>query len=118
MYYKVSIPGLTIGNCLFRAGFYAENLLLYESQLKEGTLPIPLGPKGKFAPVALGDVALLAATILTGEGKHGLADIHRGQLIILTGPAMMSGEELAQAASMALHREIAYKSIVEYLSNS
>src|SRR6266496_6243248 len=102
-----------MANYYIRAGFYAENLLLYEPQTKEGKLPLPLGKKGKFAPVALGDVAQLAATILTGEGKHGLADIHRGQLIILTGPAMMAGEELAEAASQALDRKMSYHAITE-----
>jgi uncharacterized protein YbjT (DUF2867 family) len=86
---------------------------LYEPQAKSGELPLPAGKKGKFAPVALGDIALLAANILTGEGQHGLNDMHRGQLIILTGPAMMAGEELAEAASQALDRKMTYKSITE-----
>ena len=96
-----------------RAGFYAENLLLYESQAKSGELPLPAGKKGKFAPVALGDVAQLAAIILTGEGRNGLDDTHRGQLITVTGPAMMAGEELAEAASQALSRKMIYKAISE-----
>jgi hypothetical protein len=38
-----------------RAGFYAENLLLYSEQAqKEGILPIPVGQNHKFAPIALG----------------------------------------------------------------
>jgi hypothetical protein len=38
-----------------RAGFYAENLLLYAKQAKEeGILPLPIGENHKFAPVALG----------------------------------------------------------------
>lgn len=40
---------------LFRAGFYAENLLLYAPQAKEeAVLPLPIGTRHKFAPVALG----------------------------------------------------------------
>jgi len=97
-----------------RAGFYAENLLLYEPQAKSGELPLPAGKSGKFAPVALGDIAQLAATVLTGEGEHGLDDMHRGQLMILTGPAMMAGEEIAEAASQALGKKMKYKAIAEY----
>ena len=97
-----------------RAGFYAENLLVYGPQAKSGEIPLPAGKKGKFAPVALGDIAQLAAHILTGEGEHGLSDMHRGQLIIATGPAMMAGEELAEAASQALGTDMTYKSITEY----
>lgn len=39
----------------YSAGFYAENLLLYAPQAKEeGILPLPIGDKHRFAPVALG----------------------------------------------------------------
>jgi hypothetical protein len=38
-----------------RAGFYAENLLIYSEQTqKEGVLPLPIGKDHKFAPIALG----------------------------------------------------------------
>ena len=74
---------------------------------------MPAGKKGKFSPVALGDIAQLAAHILTGEGEHGLDDMHRGQLIIATGPAMMAGEELAEAASQALGKDMTYKSYLQ-----
>ena len=69
-----------------RPGFYAENLLLYAPQAqKEGVLPLPIGENHKFAPIALGDVAQVAAHVLSGKGKHGFNDKHRGQLIVLTG---------------------------------
>lgn len=44
-----------------------------------------MGSKHKFAPVALGDIALLAAHVLTSTGEHGLGDQVRGQLMTLTG---------------------------------
>lgn len=70
----------------FSAGFYAENLLLYNKQAQgSGKIPLPAGDTHKFAPVALGDIAQLAAHILTGEGPHGFSDQHRGQLMVLTG---------------------------------
>jgi hypothetical protein len=31
------------------------------------------------------DVAELAAHVLTGKGKHGFSDRHRGQLMTMTG---------------------------------
>lgn len=41
--------------CVIRAGFYAENLLVYAPQAREeGILPLPIGKDHKFAPVALG----------------------------------------------------------------
>lgn len=100
--------------CILRAGFYAENLLLYTPQLqKEGTLPLPIAENHRFPPVALGDVAQVAANVLVGKGKHGFDDRHRGQLMIVTGPKMISGTQLAETASKALGLDINFESISE-----
>ncbi|KAF2256092.1 NAD(P)-binding protein [Trematosphaeria pertusa] len=100
--------------CIIRAGFYAENLLLYAPQAqKEGILPIPIGTEHLMAPVALGDVAQLAAHVLTGQGKNGFDDRHRGQLMILTGPKLCSGSELATAASQSLGVDMQFEDISE-----
>ncbi|KAI0753734.1 hypothetical protein C8Q74DRAFT_1211348 [Fomes fomentarius] len=100
--------------CIIRAGFYAENLLLYTKQAQgEGKLSIPIGDKHKFAPVALGDVAQVAAYVVTSEGPHGLADTVRSQVLIVTGPQLTSGEELAVAASQALGTKMTFESIDE-----
>ncbi|KAH6874548.1 hypothetical protein B0T10DRAFT_586092 [Thelonectria olida] len=98
--------------CVIRAGFYSENLLIYAPQAKEeGILPLPIGEKHKFAPVALGDVAQVAAHVLTGKGKHGFDDKHRGQMMIVTGPSLCTGSELATAASKALGTELKFENI-------
>ena len=69
-----------------RSGFYAENLLLYAPQAQEEqVLPLPIGENHKFAPVALGDIAQVVAHVLSGKGKQGFNDMHRGQLMVLTG---------------------------------
>ncbi|BGP27091.1 hypothetical protein JCM10295v2_006053 [Rhodotorula toruloides] len=100
--------------CIVRAGFYCENLLLYSKQAQgEGKLPLPVDPHHKFAPVSLGDVALLLAKILTSEGEHGLSDDIRGQMIPLTGPQMVAGPELAEAASQALGTKMEFQSVKE-----
>jgi len=96
-----------------RGGFYAENLLNYSPQVKEGILPLPIGPNHKFAPIALGDVALVVAHVLSGKGKHGFDDKHRGQLIVLTGPMLAAGEELAEAATQALGIDMQFEDISE-----
>jgi len=100
--------------CVIRAGFYAENLLNYAPQAqKEGLLPLPIGEDQLFAPIALGDVAQVAAHVLTGQGKNGFDDRHRGQLMVLTGPKLCSGPELAEAASKALGTEMQFEDITE-----
>jgi uncharacterized protein YbjT (DUF2867 family) len=96
------------------AGFYAENLLTYANQAQsEGLLPIPIGENHKFAPVALGDVAHVAAKVLAGKGKHGFDDKHRGQMMVVTGPMLCSGDELAAAASKALGQDLKFENISE-----
>ncbi|KAF5020741.1 hypothetical protein F66182_7243 [Fusarium sp. NRRL 66182] len=107
-------PDVSAGTspCILRAGFYAENLLLYAPQAKEeGLLPLPIGEFHKFAPVAMGDVAQVAAHVLTGKGKHGFDDRHRGQMMVVTGPMLCAGKELAAAASKALGTELQFENI-------
>ncbi|RYP51414.1 hypothetical protein DL769_010817 [Monosporascus sp. CRB-8-3] len=100
--------------CVIRAGFYAENLLNYAPQAQsEGILPLPIGQNHKFAPVALGDVAHVAAQVLTGKGPHGFDDKHRGQMMVVTGPMLCAGQELATAASQALGTEMEFEDISE-----
>ncbi|KAL2864376.1 uncharacterized protein BJX67DRAFT_373926 [Aspergillus lucknowensis] len=109
-------PETAMGRSLvvIRRGFYAENLLLYSHQAQEeGLLPLPIGPNHKFAPMALSDVALVAAHVLTGHGKHGFSDKHRGQLMVLTGPSLTTGDELAGAASKALGEDLKFEDISE-----
>ena len=72
----LGLEGVELMGCADgRAGYYAENLLLCNTKIQEsGTLPLPIGKNHKFAPVALGDVAYLAAMILTSDGPHGFSD--------------------------------------------
>jgi len=99
---------------VIRPGFYAENLLLYAPQLMEDkTIPLPIGENHKFAPMAIQDLAQVAANVLTGKGKHGFSDKHRGQLMVLTGPLLCAGKELATAASQALDEEFEFEDISE-----
>ncbi|CDO76593.1 hypothetical protein BN946_scf184868.g7 [Trametes cinnabarina] len=103
--------------CVIRAGFYAENLLLYSKQAQgEGKLPLPIGENHKFAPVALGDVAQIVAYVVTSEGPHGLADHVRSQVIVATGPQLVAGPELAVAASQALGTKMEFESIDEAMA--
>jgi hypothetical protein len=65
------------------------------------------------AQIALGDVAQLAAYVLTSVGPHGLADEVRGQMMVATGPMMTAGPEIASAASSALGSEMEFESVPE-----
>nr|VWP01231.1 Uncharacterized protein [Ganoderma boninense] len=88
------------------------NLLLYSKQAQgEGRLPIPVGDRHKFALIALGAIAQLAAFVVTSEGPHGLADNVRSQVLVATGPQLTTGRELAQATSQALGTKMEFESI-------
>jgi uncharacterized protein YbjT (DUF2867 family) len=50
---------------------------------------------------------------LSGKGQHGFDDKHRGQLMVLTGPQLTTGDELATAASQALGVDMKYENISE-----
>jgi len=97
---------------ILRAGFYAENLLFYEKQAQErGELPIPIGTKGKFAPVLLADVAKAASLILAQNGAKTMQENHRNQVITLTGPQTLSGAQLCERASKVLGSQVVFKNI-------
>ncbi|KAG6017000.1 hypothetical protein E4U41_004302, partial [Claviceps citrina] len=93
--------------CVIRAGFYAENLLLYAPQAKEeGLLPLPIGESHKFAPVALGVSSVLAQKKEKNKkNKIQYADEPR------LGPKLCAGHELAAAASKALGTEMKFENI-------
>lgn len=58
---------------------------MYNKNAQEsGKLPLPIGKNHKFAPVALGDLAHLAAIILVSEGPHGFGDEVRYDYIIFS----------------------------------
>ncbi|KAA8903282.1 hypothetical protein FN846DRAFT_62753 [Sphaerosporella brunnea] len=104
--------------CLIRAGFYAENLLLYNKYAQDkAKLPLPMGAAHKISPVALRDIALLVAHVVTSTGEHGLGDKVRGQLITMTGPTMATGIELAEAAAQGLGTKLDYEEITENDAN-
>ncbi|KAK0733551.1 hypothetical protein B0T26DRAFT_669954 [Lasiosphaeria miniovina] len=100
--------------CIIRAGFYAENLLLYSEQAKvESVLPLPIGESNKFAPVALGNVPHLAAHVLAGKDrtrrKRKFAD--RSSVPVYLGPLLYAGDELPEAASKAIGATLDFENI-------
>jgi hypothetical protein len=55
----------------------------------------------------------VAAHVLSGKGPHGFDDRHRGQMMVLTGPMLCSGQELAASASKALGQTMQFDNISE-----
>ncbi|MFC7247021.1 NmrA family NAD(P)-binding protein [Catellatospora aurea] len=68
---------------------------------KDGTIALPFGA-GRTSPIAVDDVARVAATVLRDPAPHV------GHVYELTGPRTVDMTELAREFSRALGREIAY----------
>jgi uncharacterized protein YbjT (DUF2867 family) len=92
---------------IIRPNFYTENILLYADQIKAGTLPLPVHD-GKFAPVAINDVAEAVCKLL-GDPKK-FSDLS-GKVFTLTGSEALSGPEMAACVSKCLGSTINFKDI-------
>jgi len=80
--------------------------LLYEEHIRQGHLPAPMG-KGEVAPVALQD--LCEVVINVAKTCH----VHLGEVYILTGPELVTGESIAKLLSEFTHSHVSYRSINE-----
>ncbi|CAG8486994.1 1518_t:CDS:2 [Ambispora leptoticha] len=81
---------------IIRVNFYTENLLLYKEQMHKGKLPLPIHD-GKFAPVAIKDVAEGVGALLSDCEKF-----HKSNeecCITLTGDKALGGSEIASCIS-------------------
>jgi uncharacterized protein YbjT (DUF2867 family) len=75
-----------------------------QSIKRDGTLALPFGA-GRTSPVAVSDVARVAATVLRDPRGH------IGNVYELTGPRTMDMEEMAESFSRALGRPITYSDV-------
>ncbi|WP_369070338.1 NAD(P)H-binding protein [Kineococcus terrestris] len=82
-------------------GDFTENALVWAPQVRErGGVREPW-PDAASAPVALDDVAEVAAAALLGEG-------HEGRALSLTGPQVLTRRDLAAALGRALGRDVPF----------
>ncbi|MFF1323180.1 NAD(P)H-binding protein [Streptomyces chartreusis] len=78
--------------------------LAAQSIKRDGTLALPFGA-GRTSPVAVGDVARVAATVLRDPRGH------IGNVYELTGPRTVDMGEMAESFSRALGRPITYTDV-------
>ncbi|WP_432524738.1 NAD(P)H-binding protein [Kineococcus sp. SYSU DK006] len=82
-------------------GDFMENALLWAPQVREhGSVREPW-PQAASAPVAMDDVAAVAAALLLGEG-------HEGRACSLTGPQVLTRREMVAVLGRALGREVPF----------
>lgn len=81
---------------------FMENTLTWSQQIREtGTVSEPY-PDTATAPIAMDDIAAVAATAL-------LADTHHGRAYPLAGPEVLTRTELVRHLATALRRDITFR---------
>jgi len=86
-----------------RPTFFAEWLLYHATDIREGTLALPLDPAARHAPISTEDQSRVIAAILENPEPHN------GQIYPLYGPKEYTQPEVAQVLSSVLGRKIEYK---------
>jgi len=85
-----------------RTIFFQENLFGWADGIKQGALYLGVG-EGKFAPLLVQDVGEIAANILTTTG-------HANKAYNITGPELLSGQDIADTFSAVLAKSVSYVS--------
>lgn len=85
-----------------RTIFFQENFLGWAEGVKQGALYLGVG-SGRFAPLNVGDIGEMAANILCTEG-------HAGKAYAVSGPELLSGEDMAQIFSDVTGKPVRYVS--------
>ncbi len=85
-----------------RTIFFQDNLLGWAEDIKNGTLHLGTG-EGQFAPLLIDDIGEIAAKILTTDG-------HAGKAYNITGPELISGEDMANSFAEVLGKPVTHVS--------
>jgi uncharacterized protein YbjT (DUF2867 family) len=85
-----------------RTIFFQENFLGWAEGVRQGALYFGLG-EGRFAPLNVSDIGEMAANILCTEG-------HEGKAYAVTGPELLSGEDMARIFSEITGKRVQYVS--------
>ncbi|WP_028476931.1 SDR family oxidoreductase [Nocardia sp. CNY236] len=81
-------------------GDFMENTLLWSHQIRETGVVREPRPDAASAPIAMDDIAAVAATLLT--------DLHPGRAFSLAGPQILTRTDLVRQLANALGRDIAF----------
>jgi len=87
---------------IIRMNMFVENILAFQSFLKTGQFPQPLSPTAPFAPVAVSDIAQMAAAILCNPARH------HSSVYTITGGEALTGPQMAEAISRATGRPVRF----------
>jgi uncharacterized protein YbjT (DUF2867 family) len=86
------------------AGEFMLNLQIWAPQIQRGDVVRDGYPDAANAPIALADIAAVAARVLLG-------DAHEGRTYVLTGPQTLTRREKVREIGLALGRELIYQEL-------
>jgi uncharacterized protein YbjT (DUF2867 family) len=84
---------------------FNEWVLYVRQGIIEGRYPVPFGPTGRFAPIAVEDQARVIAAIMADPAPHA------GQTYPLLGPVELTPPEIAEIVSKTLGKEVRYEHV-------
>jgi uncharacterized protein YbjT (DUF2867 family) len=86
------------------AGEFMANALMWAPQIKAGDVVRDANPEAVTAPIAVEDIAAVAARVLLDGGHHG-------KVYALTGPETLTRRERIRQIGQALGRELVYQEL-------
>ncbi|GAA4877136.1 NmrA family NAD(P)-binding protein [Actinomycetospora straminea] len=104
------LRGRGIAHVVLRPGFYLTNLLGAADAVRQGILPLPAGA-ARIAVIDPRDVAEVAVAVLAG------AD-HDGRTYELTGPAAVTGDDVARELTALLGRRVDYVPVTDEVATA
>ncbi|KAL2917103.1 hypothetical protein HK105_203167 [Polyrhizophydium stewartii] len=100
------------GHCIVRHAFPQQLLAHWiDTAAAKGVLAMPIN-NGVFAPIHVADIAATVASIFAGKTSYGphMCPMYRSSMHVLTGPAALSGTDLADMLGQALGRDVTFTS--------
>jgi uncharacterized protein YbjT (DUF2867 family) len=86
------------------AGEFMANALMWAPQIKAGDVVRDANPEAATAPIAMADIAAVAARVLLEDG-------HEGRIHTLTGPETLTRRERIHQIGQALGRDLVYQEL-------
>jgi uncharacterized protein YbjT (DUF2867 family) len=101
---EVAVEASGVAWTHLEAGEFMSNALMWAPQIKAGDVVRDANPDAATAPIAIADIAAVAARVLLGAG-------HEGSTYVLTGPETLTRRERIRQIGVALGRRLVYQEL-------
>jgi uncharacterized protein YbjT (DUF2867 family) len=101
---EVAVEASGVAWTHLEAGEFMANALMWAPQIRAGGVVRDANPRAATAPIAVEDIAAVAARVLMGDG-------HEGKVHALTGPETLTRRDRIRQIGQALGRELIYEEL-------